>query len=46
MKKPTPVMTPSIVKAVVAARLPRGIGLRHLTELPSSWVEQERILGM
>ena len=39
-------LAPSIVKAIVEARLPRGIGLRHLTELPPSWAEQERILGM
>ena len=39
-------LAPSIVKAIVEARLPRGIGLRHLTELPLAWAEQERILGM
>ncbi len=39
-------LAPSILRAIVEARLRRGIGLRHLAELPSTWSEQERILGM
>lgn len=39
-------LDPSIVRAIVDARLPRGIGPRHLCELPASWAEQERILGI
>ena len=39
-------LAPSIVRGIVEARLPRGIGLRHLSELPPAWAEQERILGI
>lgn len=39
-------LSPSIVRAIIAARLPRGIGQRHLCELPSAWAEQERLLGL
>ena len=37
---------PAIVKAIVEGRLPRGIGIRDLAELPASWTEQERALGL
>ena len=39
-------LAPRIVRAIVEARLPRGIGLRHLRELPPAWAEQERVLGI
>ncbi|MCJ2012003.1 recombinase family protein [Methylobacterium sp. J-076] len=39
-------LSPRIVQAIVEARLPRGIGLRHLCELPPAWDAQERILGL
>lgn len=39
-------LSPRIVRAIVEARLPRGIGLRHLCELPPAWDAQERILGL
>ncbi len=39
-------LAPSIVKAVVDGRLTRGIGIRDLADLPLSWAEQERALGM
>ncbi|MGU3539789.1 recombinase family protein [Methylobacterium sp. A54F] len=39
-------LSPRIVRAIVEARLPRGIGVRHLYELPPSWDAQERILGL
>ena len=39
-------LAPSVVRVIVDARLPRGIGLRDLAELSASWAEQERILGM
>ncbi|MCJ2124342.1 recombinase family protein [Methylobacterium sp. J-077] len=39
-------LSPRIVRAIVEARLPRGIGLRHLCELPPAWDVQERILGL
>lgn len=39
-------LAPSIVRAIIAGRLPRGIGIRDLADLPPSWTEQERALGM
>ena len=38
-------LSPRIVRAIIAGRLPRGIGIRHLAELPASWLEQEHALG-
>lgn len=39
-------LSPRIVRAIVEARLPRGIGLRDLCELPPAWDAQKRILGL
>jgi hypothetical protein len=39
-------VSPAIVEAIVAGRLPRGIGIRHLAELPPSWTEQHAALGL
>lgn len=39
-------LPPSIVSAIVEGRLPRGIGIRDLADLPPAWTEQERALGM
>ncbi|MGA0597732.1 recombinase family protein [Enterovirga sp. CN4-39] len=39
-------LSPAIVKAIVDGRLPRGIGLKTLIDLPASWAEQERGLGL
>ena len=39
-------LAPGIVKAIVEGRLPRGIGVCDLVELPASWTEQERMLGI
>ena len=39
-------LSPAIVKAIVDCRLPRGIGLKTLIDLPTSWTEQERALGL
>ncbi len=39
-------LSPRIVRAIVEARLPRGVGLRHLCELPPAWDAQERVLGL
>jgi DNA invertase Pin-like site-specific DNA recombinase len=39
-------LAPSIVNAIMDGRLPRGIGIRDLADLPASWAEQERALGM
>jgi len=39
-------LAPEIMRAAVDGRLPRGLGLARLTELPASWAEQRRILGL
>lgn len=39
-------LSPHIVEAAVDGRLPRGVGVRRLVDLPSDWVEQSRILGL
>ena len=39
-------LAPDIVAAIMAGRLPRGIGLRHLSELPVGWAEQKGALGL
>ena len=39
-------LAPDIVEAAVDGRLPRGIGVRRLVDLPSDWVEQRRMLGL
>ncbi len=38
-------LSPGIVRAIIDGRLPRGIGLSRLTDLSSSWAEQEAALG-
>jgi hypothetical protein len=39
-------LAPSIVKAAVEGRLPRGYGLKRLVELPMAWPDQWRALGL
>jgi len=39
-------LAPDIVEAAVANRLPRGLGITRLTDLPADWTEQRRELGM
>ena len=39
-------LAPGIVRAIVDGRLPRGIVIRDLSDLPPVWAEQERALGM
>jgi DNA invertase Pin-like site-specific DNA recombinase len=38
-------LAPDLVKAAVEGRLTRGTGLTNLTDLPSDWAEQRKILG-
>ena len=38
-------LAPDIVQAANEGRLPRGIGLSRLTDLPLSWSEQRAVLG-
>lgn len=37
---------PDIIEALIAGRLPRGIGITRLADLPPSWAKQRRILGI
>jgi DNA invertase Pin-like site-specific DNA recombinase len=39
-------LAPDLVRAIVENRLPRGIGLTRMMDLPSEWDEQRRVLGM
>ena len=39
-------LSPAIVAAIVEGRLPRGLGIAQLADLPASWAEQERALGL
>jgi hypothetical protein len=39
-------LSPAIVKAAVEGRLPRGLGLTRLIDLPMDWSEQHRALGL
>jgi len=38
-------LAPDIVEAAVAGRLPRGVGMTRLTDLPPSWSHQWSLLG-
>jgi len=39
-------VAPDIVEAAAAGRLPRGIGVTRLVDLPLSWAEQKTALGL
>jgi hypothetical protein len=39
-------LSPAVVEAIMAGRLPRGIGIARLADLPASWTEQHAILGL
>jgi site-specific DNA recombinase len=39
-------LAPDIVKAAIDRRLPRGVGISRLSNLPASWREQFRQLGI
>jgi site-specific DNA recombinase len=39
-------LAPSLVEAIADNRLPRGIGLTRLADLPSDWSEQFKTLGL
>jgi site-specific DNA recombinase len=39
-------LAPEIVKAAVEGRLPRGFGLKRLVDLPMTWPDQWRALGL
>lgn len=39
-------VAPDIIEALIAGRLPRGIGITRLTDLPLEWAKQRKILGL
>ena len=39
-------LAPNLVKAIVERRLPRGIGLTRMMDLPADWAEQHQALGL
>lgn len=39
-------LAPDIVEAALNGRLPRGVGVRRLVDLPPEWSEQQRTLGL
>jgi hypothetical protein len=39
-------LAPSLVQAIADNRLPRGIGLTRLADLPSEWSKQFKMLGL
>ena len=39
-------LAPDIVDAAITNRLPRGLGISDLTDLPAGWSEQRRQLGL
>ena len=40
------VAAPNLVKAAVEGRLPRGIGVERLRDLPTEWSRQFEALGL
>ena len=39
-------LAPDLVKAAIAGRLPHGMGVARLCELPAEWSRQHRMLGL
>jgi site-specific DNA recombinase len=39
-------LAPSLVQAIADNRLPRGIGLTRLADLPSDWSQQFKMIGL
>ncbi len=39
-------LSPAVVQAIIAGRLPRGIGVTGLADLPPSWRAQHAALGI
>jgi hypothetical protein len=38
-------LAPDVVKAAIDGRLPHGMGVAHLTDLPAEWSRQREMLG-
>jgi site-specific DNA recombinase len=39
-------LAPDIVQAIIDGKLPRGLGISQMTDLPAHWTEQRRQLGI
>jgi site-specific DNA recombinase len=39
-------LAPDLVKAAIDGRLPHGMGVTRLADLPAEWSEQHQILGL
>jgi len=39
-------LAPHLVKAAIEGRLPHGMGLVRLCDLPAEWCRQNQILGL
>ena len=39
-------LAPNLVKAAIEGRLPYGMGVTRLCELPAEWTRQYRVLGL
>jgi len=39
-------LSPELVKAALDGRLPRGLNVKRMTELPMRWADQWRALGL
>ena len=39
-------LAPNLVKAAMDGRLPHGIGVTRLTDLPAEWSRQHHLLGL
>jgi site-specific DNA recombinase len=39
-------LAPDVIKAIVDHRMPRGIGLTQMMDLPGEWSEQRKAIGM
>jgi len=39
-------LSPALVKAAIDGRLPRGFGVKRLTDLPLCWSDQWSALGL
>jgi hypothetical protein len=39
-------LAPDLVKAAIEGRLPRGMGVARLCDLPAEWSRQRKMLGL
>ena len=39
-------LSPPLVKAALEGRLPRGVGVTRLCDVPAEWSDQHRTLGL